>query len=104
MLQGRLVLAKEIVNPKALSIAAINKFGRDYQLRKCVEELNELAVAVSQFMNKPNSIQLIENVYDEMADVKLIMLHLENIFKNKTYLYKRYQYKRDKLAKKVYSV
>jgi NTP pyrophosphatase (non-canonical NTP hydrolase) len=41
---------------------------KDYDTRKCVEELNELAAVLMQQMNKPRK-DLSEDIVEEMGDV-----------------------------------
>lgn len=61
-------------------IAAIDKFGVDGQVRKLQEELLELALVLNQ-INCPtkNRSKMEENLYSELADVKIMMIQAELI-------------------------
>lgn len=54
---------------------AIDLWGKDHQLRKAQEELLELALAISHYLDgRPN------NISEEMADVEIVMEQLKLMF------------------------
>lgn len=61
----------------------INRFGREVQINKIQEEALELALVLNQ-MNCPTKGDLTEELYGELADMKIMMAQAEILFdKNK---------------------
>lgn len=62
---------------KDISRRAIAHYGAQTQVRKAIEELTELSLALQRSLEcRGNN----DNVREEMADVKVIMFHLEIIY------------------------
>lgn len=59
---------------------AINKWGNEAQLRQAQEECAELIHAISKFLRIPNDDRVEKNLFEEMADVKIILYQLEMMF------------------------
>jgi NTP pyrophosphatase (non-canonical NTP hydrolase) len=59
----------------------IDRFGSDIQVNKIQEEALELALALNQ-VNCPtkNKSEKLENVYEELADMKIMMAQAEKLF------------------------
>ena len=56
-------------------------FGKDVQADKIQEEAMELALALHQYKcPTKDKIKLLDNVYDELADMKIMMAQAEIIF------------------------
>lgn len=49
-----------------------NHYGYEPQTRQTIEELNELAVAISHYLRKDDADNL-ENVLEEIADVQIML-------------------------------
>ena len=59
----------------------LDHFGKDMQVDKIQEECMELALALHQLKcPTKNRVQMIENIYKELADVKIMMVQAELIF------------------------
>lgn len=56
---------------------AVNKFGAENQVRKAVEELTELSVALLHSLDGRGDT---ENIREEMADVEIMLEQLHVIF------------------------
>lgn len=59
--------------------ALLIKNDRNYNLAKAAEELQELALAITQQLNKPEK-DLSQEIIDEIGDVKIRMQVLELLF------------------------
>jgi len=59
----------------------IDRFGSEVQVNKIQEEALELALALNQ-VNCPtkNKAEKLENVYEELADMKIMMAQAEKLF------------------------
>jgi NTP pyrophosphatase (non-canonical NTP hydrolase) len=57
-------------------IKAIDKFGVDHQMRKVVEELFELGVAIMHYQRSSG----IHNIIEEVADVQIMLEQMQLIF------------------------
>jgi NTP pyrophosphatase (non-canonical NTP hydrolase) len=58
---------------------AVIVFGKDHQLLKVIEELNELSSVLSKYLLKKNKVK-VEDIKLEMVDVYIMLFHLQNIF------------------------
>lgn len=79
---------------------AVDKWGVDFQFDKAIEECSELIRAIVRFKN--NGIEL--DLADEIADVKITVLNVENIFKhyfNKTLIDERVDFKMKRLQERI---
>lgn len=68
-----------------LYVRAIEKWGEDSQFDQMIEEMAELTVALNKFKRAKNSIAqkkegVLENIYEELADVKMCLEQMEMIF------------------------
>lgn len=58
---------------------ALARFGAEVEIKKSIEELTELSLALQRALEgRADS----ENILEEMADVKITLSHLELIFGN----------------------
>ena len=57
----------------------INKFGKDNQILKCVEELNELSQALCKFNSADSGEVTFEKVVEEIADVEIMLNQIKII-------------------------
>ena len=76
---------------------AIEKFGRDHQILKAVEELNELATALLHF--RQGKVGVID-VVGEIADVEIMVEQLKLIF-NKDLVNRCMTHKLERLNKTI---
>ena len=64
---------------------AVEKWGEDSQLNQMIEEMAELIVAINKFKRARDNVAqkrdgVIENLYEEFADVKLCLEQMEYMF------------------------
>lgn len=65
---------------------AINKFGKESQMLKCIEEMAELTKELSKYLNTSLKLdvaklrQLEHNICDEIADVQITLDQLKLLF------------------------
>lgn len=57
----------------------IEKYGKEKQIIKAIEEMAELQKELCKYLIGDRSENRIEKIYDEIADVKLLMLQLKVI-------------------------
>lgn len=57
----------------------INKFGKDNQILKCVEELNELSQVLCKINSADTGGVTFENVVEEIADVEIMLNQIKII-------------------------
>lgn len=67
---------------------------RDYNLLKTAEELQELSLAITQLINKPNKVDE-QEVIDEIGDVKIRLKVIQHFFSRKK-VKERIEFKLDK--------
>lgn len=77
---------------------AIGFYGVDMQLNVCIEELSELIKEICKFKRGNMNIN---NISEEMADVKIMLQQLEIIFKNTGDIETFYDAKIDRLSKRI---
>lgn len=70
----------------------------DFNIRKTIEELNELSLILMQSLNKPDK-NFTEEIIEEIGDVKLRIAWLENNFSLKK-IKKRIETKFNQIKKK----
>lgn len=82
---------------------AIDKWGRDTQVNKIQEEALELSLALNQ-RNCPTKDpeQMESNLYDELADMKIMMAQAEILF-DADRINERVKFKLDKLRAKYFT-
>ena len=81
---------------------AINKWGRDIQINKIQEEALELALVLNQMKcptKDPEKME--ENLYDELADMKIMLAQAEILF-DAARIDARVQFKLEKLQSKYF--
>ena len=88
---------------KNILLKAITKWGREAQINKIQEELLELSLVLNQrnCVTKDKQ-QMEENLYDELADVKIMMAQAELLF-DPYRINERVKFKLDKLNTKYLS-
>lgn len=68
---------------KGIMQKAINTYGVENQIIKTVEELSELSQALCKFLSKPyteSDRTILDNIYEEMADVEIMLEQCKMIF------------------------
>lgn len=71
----------EKVIDRNVLISAIAKWGRNVQVDKIQEEALELALVINQLKcPTKSSSEMIEKLYDEIADVKIMIAQAEILF------------------------
>ena len=79
--------------------AAINKWGRETQINKIQEECLELSLVLNQLKCPTKDVEVLtEQLYDELADVKIMMAQAEILFDHHR-IDERVKYKLDKLKR-----
>lgn len=63
----------------SIYVQIINRFGREVQINKIQEEALELALVLNQ-MKCPTKCDLTEELYGELADMKIMMAQAEILF------------------------
>lgn len=63
-----------------LAELAINTFGKRHQITKTIEELGELQAAISRYLNNEHDTELKMQMFDEIADVHIMIHQLFKIF------------------------
>lgn len=64
-----------------LCTAAVNKWGAAAQVQKAVEELSELTLALTRWLNRKDpSDEIIDNIREEREDVEIMLLQLDAMF------------------------
>ena len=76
----------------------IDFYGEDMQLNICIEELSEL---IKDLCKVKRGIGNLDNIAEEMADVKIIMEQLDIIFGNSDDVNEWYEHKIDRLQKRL---
>lgn len=61
-----------------------NHYGYDNQSHQCVEEMAELMIAINKFRRKEipnrNNYELMQDIYEEIADVEVLLEQLKYFF------------------------
>lgn len=88
---------------------AIDKYGTEGQMLKCVEELAELSQALTKYLlyagkmsTGEEEVELVDNLFEELADV-LIMTHQMTMILDEVYIRKQIEAKLDRLHKRLYA-
>lgn len=77
---------------------AIDFYGEDTQLNICIEELSEL---IKELCKAKRGIANIDNISEEMADVKIILKSLDMIFNNTDKVNEQYKAKMQRLKTRL---
>ena len=77
----------------------VRHFGKQHQIQKAIEELNELSVALAKYSNLPCG-DYIRSVTEEMADVEIMLEQLKVIFNNKNMVMRVRDYKLKRTLKR----
>ena len=87
---------------------AIDKWGVNSQFDQIIEEMAELTVAISKYRRQYNDSllpeqkeKIMENLFEELADVKMNLEEMEYIF-GKEKIQKAYDQKMEKFFKQLY--
>ena len=87
---------------------AIDKWGETAQLDQMIEEMAELTLAISKYKRQFNDslldyqkVGVMENLYTEIADVKLMIEEMEFMFGKKN-VQKAYQKQLQKFEQELY--
>jgi hypothetical protein len=80
-----------------LAALAFQKWGKQAQMVKAIEEFSELNVCLAKCVNK-NPHLTAEQLIDEIADATIMVVQLR-LMTNETAVDERIQYKLDRLAK-----
>ena len=82
---------------------AIDKWGKETQINKIQEEALELALILNQRKCPTKDVEQMEaNLYDELADMKIMMAQAEMLF-DADRINERVKFKLDKLQSKYLS-
>ena len=65
------------MHPNEVAIKAVQKYGREHQITKAIEEMAELMNELAKSQDKRTTT---EKVIDEIADVKIMLKQLEYIY------------------------
>lgn len=57
-------------------------YGKPHQITKSIEELNELSTALARYLGGNHSEDTLDNIAEEIADVKIMLGQLQIIFDN----------------------
>ena len=60
--------------------AAVRAYGEDTQIMTAIEEMAELTQALSKNKRYPDNLSVLENIAEEIADVRIMLDQLELIF------------------------
>ena len=77
-----------------LCTAAVNKWGAAAQVQKAVEELSELTLALTRWLNRKDpSDEIIDNIHEEREDVEIMLRQLDMIFgRSEEWQHKKYEH------------
>ena len=77
-----------------LCTAAVNKWGAAAQVQKAVEELSELTLALTRWLNRKDpSDEIIDNIHEEREDVEIMLRQLDVIFgRSEEWQHKKYEH------------
>lgn len=64
-----------------------SKYGKDHQVDKCIEEMSELTKALLKYRHDPSAKNM-ENLYEELADTRIMLEQMEHCFCSKNLLEK----------------
>lgn len=65
---------------KAVYEAAVHTWGKEHQKLIAIEEMSELTKALCKDTRYPNTPAVLDNVAEEIADVRIMLDQLEQIF------------------------
>ena len=65
---------------RAVCQAAVNTFGKESQKLIAIEEMSELTKALCKDTRYPGTADVLDNVAEEIADVRIMLDQLEHIF------------------------
>jgi hypothetical protein len=88
----------EMMSSKKICKEALAVFGGKRQIKKCVEELNELSVAL---LHCDDGKDTVEHVAEEIADVEIMLQQMTLLFGCRTSVEKHRARKLEQLAFKV---
>lgn len=81
---------------------AIDKWGRDMQIKKIEEEALELGLAISRLNNPTKDKKALEdNLYDELGDMMIMMEQAKLLFDEER-INERVRFKMDKMNEKYF--
>lgn len=86
------------MNSNEICRAALEKFGPEKQIRKCLEELGELAVAVCHCYDGKDNVR---HVAEEIADAGILMEQMAILFDCRDLVDRQRQFKLEALAGKI---
>lgn len=65
---------------KAVCHAAVHTFGKEHQKLMAIEEMSELTKALCKDTRYPDKPAILDNVAEEIADVRIMLDQMEYIF------------------------
>lgn len=65
---------------KAVCESAVHTWGKEHQKLIAIEEMSELTKALCKDTRYPNTPAVLDNVAEEIADVRIMLDQLEHIF------------------------
>lgn len=81
-----------------VAIQAVQEWGADRQIDKCMEELGELVQALAKWKHNP---ELEEIVVSEVADVSFCLTQMVSLFKNPKSFRETLMYKVDRTSRLI---
>lgn len=64
---------------KELSTYAVNKYGADFEIDRCIEEMSELTKALLK-CRREYSYDAIEDILYELGDVLFTLTHIQTVY------------------------
>jgi len=88
------------MNKEEILKQAVEVFGVQPQIEMMIEEASELIQALQKLKRVGNRDEKLDNVYEEIADCKLVLEQMENIF-GKENIKAKEDYKLERLAFRI---
>lgn len=86
---------------KAVCESAVHTYGKEHQKLIAIEEMSELTKALCKDTRYPDNPSVLENVAEEIADVRIMLDQLEYIYKCSSDVVKYKQMKIRRLADRI---
>ena len=87
---------------KELYEKAIEKWGNDLQEIVMIEEMSELTKQICKRLRGNSSIENLDKITEEMADVEIMLEQMKIVYKNEDHVREAKKMKLDRLEKLVY--
>ena len=87
---------------KELYEKAIEKWGNDLQEIIMIEEMSELTKQICKCLRGNSSIENLDKITEEMADVEIMLEQMKIVYKNEDHVREEKKKKLDRLERLVY--